>query len=49
VSRNLKQLEEVKLISKKQLFTKNGIERNDRHDKSTWQIVLHLSCYEDND
>ena len=38
----LMKLEEQGIIFKKQIFAKNGEERNARHDKSIWEIVFNF-------
>ena len=42
ISSNLIKLEKVGIVSRKQIFTKNGEERNARHDKSIWEITFNF-------
>lgn len=42
IASKLMRLEEQSIISKKQIFAKNGEERNARHDKSIWEITFNF-------
>ena len=42
ISSKVIRLEEKGIISKKQIFARNGEERNARHDKSIWEITFNF-------
>ena len=42
ISTNMITLEKTGIISRKQIFIKNGEERNARHDKSVWEITFNF-------